>query len=56
MKNVLLFCVFIATFFFTSTAQNVGIGTSSPGNKLSVQTTTANDGIYATDGTRWMLN
>jgi hypothetical protein len=35
---------------------NVGIGTSSPPNKLSILTSTINDGIYSTDGTRWMLN
>lgn len=33
---------------------NVGIGTSSPGNKLSVTSATALDGIYQTDGTRWL--
>jgi len=35
---------------------NVGIGTSSPSNKLSVITSTSNDGIYVSDGTRWTLH
>jgi hypothetical protein len=35
---------------------NVGIGTANPGNRLSVQTSTSNDGIFASDGTEWMLN
>jgi hypothetical protein len=33
---------------------NVGIGETSPGTKLNVKTSTANDGILSTDGTRWL--
>ncbi len=33
---------------------NVGIGTTSPGNKLTLQTSTTNDGFLTTDGTRWL--
>ena len=33
---------------------NVGIGTTGPANRLVVTTSTANDGIMGTDGTRWM--
>jgi hypothetical protein len=35
---------------------NVGIGTTLPSNKLSILTPTSNDGIFLTDGTRWMRN
>ena len=33
---------------------NVGIGTTSPTNKLTLQTSTTNDGFINTDGTRWL--
>lgn len=33
---------------------NVGIGTTAPANKLTISSATALDGIYQTDGTRWM--
>ncbi len=33
---------------------NLGVGTFSPGNKLTVLSATSLDGIFATNGTRWM--
>ncbi|MBY0427809.1 MAG: tail fiber domain-containing protein, partial [Alphaproteobacteria bacterium] len=37
-----------------TTTANVGVGTASPGNKLTVSSSAALDGIHVTDGTRWM--
>jgi len=53
MKKLLL--PFLSTplmlFSFDLMAQNVGIGTTTPENKLTVQTVTGNYGITHTDGT-----
>jgi hypothetical protein len=40
--------------FVIAPSGNIGIGTDSPGNKLHVISTSANDGIIASNGTRWL--
>lgn len=40
-------------FFTIDSSGNVGIGTTSPSNKLTVSSATSLDGIFATNGTRW---
>jgi hypothetical protein len=51
MKQIIV--LFFPAFFIAqlTQAQNVGIGTTTPLDKLSVQTTTANYGVTHTDGT-----
>lgn len=42
------------TYF--NAGNNVGIGTPSPSNRLTIQTTSTNDGLNINNGSRWMLN
>jgi hypothetical protein len=51
MKQLIVF--FLPAFFIAQVAhaQNVGIGTTTPADKLSVQTTTQSFGVTHTDGT-----
>ena len=67
MKNFkVMFTVLVSVLVFTGVAfgdnntypwpqsGNIGIGTANSGYKLTVSTTTLLDGIFNTDGTRWM--
>ena len=53
MKKLLLLflCTLLMLFTYNMMAQNVGIGTTTPVTKLTVQTPTNNFGITHTDGT-----